>query len=209
MNMTTYEQTSDRLPWIALMGKAGAGKDTAAQVLVDTYGYTRVSFADGVRTALLALNPIVATGSVSGFVRLAEFVRAIGWEEAKRTNSEVRTLLQHMGTDAIRTQDPHFWCRAAERKSRMVDGPVVFTDTRFLNELRMVTEYHGIAVLVERAGQPVLKAQASMHVSELEWTQWAPDHTLHNSGNISQFKTQVQSLMEDEVIPTHTFEESK
>lgn len=44
---------------IGLTGLARSGKDTVGAMLVERYGYTRVAFADGIRDAALALDPIV------------------------------------------------------------------------------------------------------------------------------------------------------
>ena len=184
------------LPWIALMGDAGAGKDTAAEVLVREYGYTRIAFADPVRQALLAVNPLI---SADWCVKDAVLVH--GWEDAKRIFPEIRALLQRLGTDAIRSQDPNFWCRQAERAARKVDGPVVFTDTRFLNELRMVSEYHGEAILVARPSSSKLAAEAGSHISEQEWRTWPPDHILSNNGDVHQFRYLVTDLVNTKLTP--------
>jgi len=46
-------------PLIGLIGRKRAGKDTVADVLVAEYGYTKVAFADPLKRAALALDPIV------------------------------------------------------------------------------------------------------------------------------------------------------
>ena len=76
---------------IGLCGYATAGKDEAARGL-EPFGFQRVSFADPVRAAALAIDPIVAYNvdhiPVSP-VRLSDLVLAYGWE-AKR-NPEARS----------------------------------------------------------------------------------------------------------------------
>ena len=47
---------------IGLTGYAQSGKDTVAQVLVDNYGFNRVSFADPIRKLLYETNPMLKEG---------------------------------------------------------------------------------------------------------------------------------------------------
>jgi dephospho-CoA kinase len=44
---------------IGIAGYARSGKDAAAKILVEHYGYERRAFADILRSALLTLNPVV------------------------------------------------------------------------------------------------------------------------------------------------------
>lgn len=180
-----------QLPWIGLVGTAGAGKDTVAINLAYRYGYTRVAFADPVRDALLAVNPLVDVEN--GTARLADIIEACGWELAKRYYPEVRLLLQRLGTDAIRTQTPNYWCDLAYQTARSVDGPVVFTDTRFINELEMIDECGGVIVHVER-NTDELDGVAAAHASENEWRSWRPTILLQNNGTVLELANAVDTL---------------
>ena len=44
---------------VALMGRAGAGKDTVASILTEHRGYARVAFADPLKEMALAVDPII------------------------------------------------------------------------------------------------------------------------------------------------------
>ena len=81
---------------VGLSGYARSGKDTVSELLVLNYGFKRMAFADGIREALLALNPILHDG-----MRLNEIVQMYGWDVAK-SKDEVRRLLQVMGTEVGR-----------------------------------------------------------------------------------------------------------
>lgn len=114
---------------IGLNGYAGAGKDECARALAMD-GYTRVSFADPVREAALAINPIIRAGVAYVYtrrdgeelyfvartlkeplswlakyrlvhIRLRDAVNTFGWDEAKKI-PEVRQLLQRIGTEGGR-----------------------------------------------------------------------------------------------------------
>ena len=187
--------TNTQLPWVALVGAAGSGKDTVAQEMVEQYGYTRVAFADPVRAALLAVDPLLPQEGL-GALRLSTAVQTIGWENAKRLYPEVRYLLQRLGTDAIRSQTPSYWCDLAERTAKAASGPVVFTDTRFINELQMVEMVHGVVVEVQRHSNPVLDSTAAAHASENEWRSWSPTFTLRNDGSKADLAAAVDTLMD-------------
>ena len=63
---------------IGFTGPPGCGKDAAVDHLVTHHDFRQVAFADPIRQAALALNPMVDT-----FYKLDEVVRAWGWTDAK------------------------------------------------------------------------------------------------------------------------------
>lgn len=143
-------------PDLALLGRAGAGKDTVAAYLVERYGYVRLALADPIRELALAIDPIVRCESHDDmygeheYGRLSELVSTFGWDSAKRVHPEVRRLLQRMGV-AQRERDPYYWVAILMKRFHDVpeDTPVVVTDVRFPEELEELTQY-GPAVWVER-----------------------------------------------------------
>lgn len=166
-------------PWIGLVGAAGAGKDTVAEILELRSGYKRVAFADPVRQALLELDPLI-----DGTQRVSDAVTSTGWEAAKRNHPEIRTLLQRVGTDMIRTVSPHFWVTLAlkEANEAISNGYIpVFTDTRFQNELDLIRINGGIIIKVER---PEFDNVAAGHVSEELCATVHADYTINNDGDL-------------------------
>lgn len=180
-------QPMRRLPqFIGLMGYARAGKDTAAKVLVEEFGYTRVAFADPLREAVLRLNPFTASG-----FRLADIVSASGWEGAK-TYPEVRRLLQVMGTEVGRElfgQD--IWVDTAFRLANEIQGPIVFTDVRFPNELESITARNGTLVRIVRPNT----APVNGHASETALDGYRPDCVLVNDGTVEALQAQVRRMV--------------
>lgn len=143
-------------PLLGLSGKKRSGKDTFADRLVTEHGYTRVAFADVMKEAALALDPIMWTDNLPdqfgepGYVRLSEVVSSLGWEAAKGRN-EVRRTLQRLGTEMGRKLfGESFWVDQAMLKVEAIDGPVVITDVRFPNEADAVVEAGGVALRIER-----------------------------------------------------------
>lgn len=155
---------------VGLYGYAGAGKDTAAEYLVDEHGFTRVSFADKIREFALAVDdhvPVIVPGlgdepDQQTWMRLSEFLESQGhdWTEAKK-NLEVRRMLQRLGTEGGRfVLGENVWVDAA--LADLPPGNLVFTDMRFPNEYEaIVHRLKGIAVRINRPGVAPVNAHAS------------------------------------------------
>lgn len=128
-------------PNLALIGQMGSGKSTIAQLLVDLYGYQKMSWAQPVKDiASLAYGPVdKATGYE---VELPDGTPAV------RTG---RDILQRIGTDAMRDQvDRSFWIRAGTRRiEARTDIAWVNDDTRFPNEADALARRGWIIVRVQ------------------------------------------------------------
>jgi hypothetical protein len=179
---------------IGLTGRAGAGKDTAAQALTDI-GWERIAFADPIRQALLNLDPIVEVAPGS-FERLSSLIHRLGWDEAKKL-PEVRRLLQRLGTEAGR--DIHgdmCWLTIASKKVFIAtrnDVPgIVFTDMRFANEWRFISSLQGKTVRIFNSRT---ENDAVTHLSEAHGS--VPvDFTINNNGTIDELKTAMLAIVE-------------
>lgn len=163
---------------IGISGYARAGKDTIAAALVEQ-GFTLVRFSDPLKKMMLALNPLIAPG-----LRYAEVVTASGVEGAKHY-PEVRRLMQHLGTECVRTylgQDA--WVDALERT---LDGGVdyVVPDVRFLNEAELIRRRCG---LVWRVNRPGVDA-ANQHISDTQLDDYKFDTVFSNTGTVKDLHT--------------------
>ena len=184
---------------IGLCGYAAAGKDTAARVLIDDLFFQRVAFADPIKGALLALDPLVPGPREEQYLRLSEFCKDRSWAEVKEY-PEVRRLMQVLGTEVGRNLfDPEIWVKIAESKilSQLSVGNTVVTDVRFPNEARLIKKHGGVLVRVTRPGfGPV-----NEHVSDRASENWTYDHVLENDSTIEalheKMKTLVESLKEN------------
>lgn len=176
---------------IGLTGYAGVGKDEAAKVLVNEFGFVRVAFADPMRTALYALNPVITFGFESGAVRLRQLVDTFGWDGAKRSYPEIRQLLQRFGTEVGRAQfGEDFWVNQAMVKAAQCQH-VVFTDCRFENEARAIRKAGGIVVRIVRDGVEAVNA----HISDAGLPGHLVNHTIFNDGLLEELWAKVRRLV--------------
>lgn len=190
------------------LGTAGCGKDTAAAALVSA-GWTRDAFADRMRTAMLALDPLVMNGR-DQLYRLSEIVAREGWDTAKRDHPEVRRLLQKFGTEAGR--DIHgtdCWVNLLFKKTwwDSEDGSVpvvsnrenrrsgvVVTDCRFENEAEAIRRAGGLVISITRPGLAHLDGGNSSHPSE----DGLPDHLIDarivNEGTVADLHRAILDI---------------
>lgn len=120
---------------IGLMGKIGSGKTTVAQILVNNYGFVKVSFADALKQMLVN-------------------AKIITYDEAFVNKTPyAREMLQKIGTDLIRNQiDKDFWVKQTailidKLRKKGIDK-IVIDDVRFPNEHQFVINQDGIIVKV-------------------------------------------------------------
>jgi hypothetical protein len=173
---------------IGLSGKAGAGKDTVANILVEHYGYRRVAFADKIRECLFALDPIV-TARAEYPLHLSEYFDDFGWERTKQL-PEVRRLMQTFGTEVGRNLiDANLWIELALGDVEP-DHKVVVTDVRFPDEADNVKWLFGEVWRVERKVAPV-----NNHISETALDDWVFDRVIDNSGTIQDLEITIEELM--------------
>ena len=141
---------------IGLTGKAGAGKSTVADYLVEKHGFTKLSFAGPLKKMLRTLDPIIFNAG-GGDCRLSELLQDYTEADLKTYYPEYRRLLQVLGTDCIRAEDEDFWVRAAMKQLTNLSGRYVFDDVRFPNEADSILN-------CSRRGNMAL------------WNVWRPDH---------------------------------
>lgn len=178
-----------RIEVIGVSGTARVGKDTVADYMVANHGYTKMSFADPMREALVKLDPLI---NVGGYVSpLSSAVENIGWEELKSLSPDIRPLLQRFGTEVGRNMfGENFWVDAAI--NRIPDGgKVVFADVRFPNEADAVKALGGEVWRVEREGY----GPANEHISEHALDDYLFDSLIKNTTTLGALYSVVEGLV--------------
>lgn len=171
---------------IGLSGKARAGKDSVAQMLVEDYGFTRLAFADVIKTCVYALDPII---SLSG-LRLQHLIDANGWEAAKEF-PEVRRLLQVFGTEVGRNLiDEQIWIEMTLAGAK-ASSNIVISDVRFKNEAEEIKYQGGQVWRITRAVGDTI----DFHRSETDLDSWNFDYYVPNNGSLDDLKNEVREIM--------------
>lgn len=175
---------------VGLSGYARSGKDEAAKVLVEEFGFRRVAFADKLREFLYALNPIVAMKH-DGWVYVQDVIDVYTWDGYKETEygPEIRRLLQRLGTEAGRqVMWDSIWIDAA-LTGYSEDARIVVTDCRFPNEAQAIKSRGGKVWRITREGV----GPANSHASETSLDDWRFDAWLDNNGTLEEYREVIRN----------------
>lgn len=175
---------------IALHGKAGAGKDTFADRLVEKYGFVKRGFADplyeevaqafGVTVEWLrdrTRKEVPQQELALEYCKDGDFACAMAgeWDDFHETRSP-RWVLQKWGTEYRRGQSDAYWLArmavfAGLHTSQELGGikyeyrgpvqGIVIPDCRFENEAQWVKEHGGTIIEIRRSNLPPVAAHAS------------------------------------------------
>lgn len=201
---------------VGLSGYARSGKDEAAKVLVEEFGFTRVAFADKLREVLYQLNPILdarqvvygTTGwnetptVVTQYTLLQNVIDAVGWDNYKSGphGPEIRRLLQRLGTEAGRqTLWDSIWVDAAFANATE-DSRIVVTDCRFPNEAEAIKSRGGVIWRIERRGVgPAVGTDGTVHPSETSLDDWKFDDIIYNTGPLDAYHRKIRKVYESRI----------
>lgn len=211
---------------IGFVGLIGAGKDTAADYLVNTHGFRRDSFANTLKDAVSA---------VFGWDRTlleGRTKEAREWREQKdewwsnRLGMDItpRWILQWWGTDVLRINfHDDIWIASLENKMRKTGDNIVISDVRFPNEIKAIHNAGGKVIRVKRGADPEwfdaaislnqgpngnatwalskLKLERmNIHASEYSWVGGKIDHTVINDTTIDSLFEQIRSIIIDQEL---------
>lgn len=187
---------------ISLSGYAFVGKDTVANALVEHRGFVKYAWADTLRLAAAALNPIVHVEPDGKILRYNDVIESVGYNEAKVLYPETRTILQRLGTEVGRNLiGGNVWVESTIRrinKDRPLTNRIVITDTRFPNEADAVKRMSpdNLVVRVHRDG---VLAQSD-HPSETSMDGWSYDDHIYNDGTIEEIADSVVKWFDSQKI---------
>ena len=170
---------------VGLTGKAGSGKGTIANYLVDKRGFIKMGLADPIKRMLN-----------DRFGWEPSYWEDREWKEAPhecngydggREYFSPRSWAQWLGTEVGRRLDPDIWVRALSVRLAQSSGNVLIPDIRFDNEAVLADR---VILVVREAAPPVSK-----HSSENGVSSRYVDHVVHNN----QSRARLYSII-DEVL---------
>jgi hypothetical protein len=206
---------------IGLVGLIGAGKDTAADYLVNLHEFRRESFAATLKDAVAAVfgwDRIMLEGRTKQAREWREQVDVWWAERLHMPELTPRWVLQHWGTEVCRRAfHDDVWIASLENRLRQSRDNIVISDCRFPNEIGAIKRAGGRVVRIVRGAEPEWYAlaqaanagpghvdwsrskdklmQYGIHASETAWIGTDFDAVLDNNGTLDQLYQQVQDLI--------------
>lgn len=164
---------------IGLVGYAGVGKDTAAQILVDDFNYVRIGFADP----------------------LKEILTTIGWDGDKSDKPSCsccgmlqgRALLQAAGTEGVRrVLGTNIWTDHLKSVLSDTSKMYVISDVRFNDEALALKDLGAILIRVTRSSQP----PALGHASETDVDRISVDAFVPNEASVEELRQNLNEALD-------------
>ena len=178
---------------IGVTGKAGSGKDTIGDYLVENYGFVKMAMADPLKSGVQNLFHIDDETMYDREKREEPLADFPDWS--------VRKILQFVGTDLLRNQfDKDIWVKLMLKKLRLSSSQkIVICDIRFPNELNCIRdcEYaNGHFFRVVRnscdVGDNVGLGNHESETHELDY-----DHEFSNDGTFEGLYKQIDKVMKE------------
>lgn len=197
---------------IGLVGFAGSGKGTVADILVRDHGFKKLSFADALKDAVATIFGWERHLLEGDTDESREFRETIDpwWSSRLNYNVTPRYMMQLMGTEAGRNAfHLDIWIHTVARRMMQYEN-VVIADVRFPNELDFVRENGGFNVRVERGNNPEwykiaqraneeknidLMSDYHIHYSEWAWIGRNLNYLISNNGSIAMLEADVKHML--------------
>jgi hypothetical protein len=195
---------------IGICGLIGSGKGTAADMMVEKFGFEKVSFADSLKdcvSVVFGWHRWLLEGDTKESREFREMVDPF-WSEKMGQEITPRFILQKVGTEAMRqVMHDNIWIDSLEKKLRK-DRDYVIPDVRFPNEIAFVRRMHGSIIHVQRGKNPpwwddawiqnkfggdlMTRKYPDIHLSEWAWVGGDIDQVVHNDGTIDELEANLR-----------------
>jgi hypothetical protein len=199
---------------VGIIGLINSGKSTIANILVEDYGFIKVSFADTLKDAVSAIfgwPRELLQGDTEESRKWREQVDEY-WSNVMQHPVTPRWVLQHIGTDVMRD---HFhksiWVHSLMKKLHNSSSNYVISDVRFRNEVDVILSQQGQIWEVQRPPMPDWYGMKfdeydelvrhmeinhpEIHRSEWEWRLTKRNHIIRNDSTLSELKHKVSIII--------------
>jgi hypothetical protein len=201
---------------IALVGFIGSGKDTVAEYLVKNHGFLRDSFATPLKQAVSAIfgwDYSLLEGLTPESRLWRDQIDSWWADRLGIPHLTPRWVLQYWGTELCREKfHQDIWIASLENRLKNALTDIVISDARFVNELGVIKNIGGHCVRITRGSEPewwdLAKSANSgcvdsekkiqdlgVHASEYSWIGFNFEHTIYNTGTLTDLKIQVNDLV--------------
>jgi hypothetical protein len=203
---------------IGIVGFAGSGKGTVADILVDQHDFIKISFADAVKDATSAIfgwPRRLLEGDTNDSRQFRETDDDF-WSARIGRDFTPRLAMQLMGTEAGREVfHQNLWIDVVERKikyrrAQEVQDRFVIPDVRFPNEIEAIRRWGGFVVRILRGKEPEwyevaeranrennkdIMIHHNVHYSEWAWIGQQFNYLISNNGTISMLEADIKHML--------------
>lgn len=203
---------------IGICGFIGCGKGTVGDILVDEYGFTKLSYADRLKDTVAVMfdwDREMIEGNTPESRAWRETPDE-WWSEELGYEFTPRMAMQRVGTDCMRKGlDEQVWVKFV--KKTIQDNPetnYVIPDVRFFNERDLILELKGEIWRVKRGPDPEwapkaisdnrydtewMKDYPEVHESEWRWLDYQTEFSkiIPNDSGLEELKKHVYHAMRD------------
>lgn len=196
---------------IGICGLIGAGKDTAADYLVNWHEFRRDSFATTLKDAVASVfnwDRELLEGRTKSAREWREQLDHWWADRLGIPHLTPRWVLQYWGTDVFRE---HFhqdiWIASLENKLRKTEDNIVISDCRFENEVESIRRAGGRVIRIIRGPDPkwfefakrspelMSSVFPAVHTSEYSWASTEFDFIIENNGTIDELYAELKNLV--------------
>lgn len=177
---------------IAFSGKAGAGKTTLAEAIIDRAMALKIAMAD-------PLTHMVVAALQMANMELEEVMHYLqeGKDEIIPLFGQSTREMKRGWGDQMRDKNPQIFVRLAEAqieyyRKRVPDIPIIIDDIRMQNEAEWVKDMGGALIHIDRPKEGLRKV--TPHKSEDGYDPVLRDMTIQNDRDLKRFESWADTL---------------
>ena len=175
---------------VGICGKAGAGKDTIGDYLVEKHNFKKIALADPIKRLVKDVFALDDHTVYDRVAREQELERWKGWT--------VRTLLQYIGTELFRENiDDAVWVKSLwyRVQNDVMKKHFVVTDIRFPNELSFFKENVPLRYFsCWKVVRPGYEGNVGLSGHASEAYDLDANFIIHNDGTIDNLHKKVEDI---------------
>lgn len=196
---------------IGICGFQSSGKDTIGDLLINEYGFCKLSFASILKdmiSSMFGWSRDKLEGRTKEDREWREQIDPWWSKTLNITELSPRYMLQYFGTDLFRNHlHPDIWVKALEKQMIQLietNKNIVITDCRFENEINLIIRYGGKIIHIYRnlpewfenykMGLDCEEIK-SLHISEITWIRSYVDYEVENNGTIEELYRKIKYIL--------------
>ena len=199
---------------LGIIGLINSGKSTVANILVEDYGFIKVSFADSLKDAVASIfgwDRQLLQGDTEAS-RMWREQRDDYWSNVMQHDVTPRWVLQHIGTDVMREHfHKNIWVHSLMKKLTDANSNYVISDVRFRNEVDVILSQNGQIWEIQRPPLPDWYSMdytdyddlarhmniyyPEIHASEWDWQLTKRNHVIQNNSTLQDLKGKVAAII--------------